>query len=180
MLSLEELQAGEYFWGLQYYRPLCNKYGVPALLTNKDWQKPFTCFLVVNAITAAVIFLLHRSTWRDGKFFILTSICALLLFSCSYLLAQFVNPGIVYRRMQPIEIGKVFTNCNKCGTFSEEGTATHCPECNVCVLDLDHHCGWLGRCVGSYNKWFFYMFLLFSMGMFVNFIVTAVYALDQE
>ena len=27
----------------------------------------------------------------------------------------------------------------------------HCPDCNVCVAGYDHHCVWMGQCIGKRN-----------------------------
>lgn len=181
MLSQEELQAGMYFWGLQHYQPLWNRHGIPALLLSKDWHKPFTCFCLANVVTLAVIVLIYRSDWKEGRLFIFTSLAVLIVFNFTYLLAQFANPGIVYaKNQQAVPAGQPIVSCSRCGTFSAKGTATHCYECGVCVMDLDHHCGWLGRCIGSYNRYFFHAFLLCTLGILLNFLVTAVYALDQN
>ena len=29
--------------------------------------------------------------------------------------------------------------------------AMHCPDCNVCVEGYDHHCPWMGICIGKRN-----------------------------
>jgi len=38
--------------------------------------------------------------------------------------------------------------------------AVHCPECNVCVEGYDHHCPWMGTCIGKKN---FTSFMVFNL-----------------
>ena len=37
----------------------------------------------------------------------------------------------------------------------------HCSVCNICVLNMDHHCPWVDNCIGFYNRKFFMQLLLF-------------------
>lgn len=39
--------------------------------------------------------------------------------------------------------------------------AIHCRTCNHCVERYDHHCPWLGVCIGKYNYSHFLVFLVF-------------------
>lgn len=42
--------------------------------------------------------------------------------------------------------------CEHCHVYcTEEMKVKHCTDCGYCIERLDHHCPWMGQCVGRYN-----------------------------
>ncbi len=42
------------------------------------------------------------------------------------------------------------TRCGICDIPRPQGTL-HCSRCRVCIRKFDHHCPWVGKCVGEGN-----------------------------
>jgi len=53
--------------------------------------------------------------------------------------------------------------CGVCEVY-QPPKAMHCPDCNFCVDGYDHHCPWMGICIGKNN---FKSFVAFNMTWFV-------------
>ena len=53
--------------------------------------------------------------------------------------------------------------------------SSHCAKCQVCIERFDHHCPWLGVCIGKRNHKDFILYLFFTLAeagyIFVNSLV---------
>ena len=90
-----------------------------------------------------------------------------ILFSIyfNYYLASTTDPGspkdfltaqgqILTQPNTPVTHRYQYQQCKKC-YYPKPLRCHHCSICNKCVMRMDHHCPWMGQCVGKRNmKWF--------------------------
>ena len=118
--------------------------------------------------------------------------CSLYLFSTEYffLLCYITEPGIIPKNhpnfltsqqkegsnnidiKNKATIPRIYTErkCETCNIFRPPG-ASHCRECDNCVMNFDHHCNVASNCIGKRNHKYFFLFLFFGVNLAFNSII---------
>ena len=79
-----------------------------------------------------------------------------------------VNPGIV-QNLKSDDKNSFY--CNICEVYYDlNSKVEHCSMCGICVEKMDHHCVWVGKCVGKNNKFSFYA-MIGSIGILYSYII---------
>ena len=72
------------------------------------------------------------------------------------------NPGFPDTTITENDIKRVKKNpsywCPDCKIIRKKEMC-HCEDCDACITDYDHHCPWMGKCIGGGNLIAFYCFI---------------------
>ena len=172
---------------------------------NKLWcnnklitgEKYFQIFISILLLTIPFIIMLTILIKLYNKYSY-SSLIPIIIISILYIISifsalrgGFTDPGILTRQYQDYSnsanrttIKQVINGhilnlnyCYSCSLYRPPRTS-HCAVCDNCVERFDHHCIWLGTCIGKRNYKFFYILLssifftaLFEIGYCIYLIV---------
>uniref|UniRef100_A0A7N0UK03 S-acyltransferase n=1 Tax=Kalanchoe fedtschenkoi TaxID=63787 RepID=A0A7N0UK03_KALFE len=144
--------------------------------TQGVWWRHIRDRIFVGVLLGFMIFFICGGVWavypivfsisfQCGTFHsVVTAILALCTIS-SFSLAAFraagSPPAIPWGSFQLVGKGGLenYTYCYYCEK-PKSTRAHHCRSCGICILDMDHHCPFIGNCVGASNHRYFICFLI--------------------
>lgn len=141
-------------------------------------------------IQLLIYFTIYKKNYKAIKIIEMTTF---IIHFLSFFFTIIVNPGIpdrkYYYKNYINNIKKKdkseYDRCKICNIITPKVlNVTHCYYCDVCVVNQDHHCTCLGKCVGKNNCILFYMAIvtipLFAVMGFVTLISYVIYLDDEE
>ena len=154
--------------------PWCNFLGV----TGKKYYHMIFAFLLYTCpyILMLIILMMERNNMSIIYPLIITTILYIIQI-LSTIIGGCSDPGILPRQrkdyyyntnrpsLKYVINGHIYTlyYCKSCSLFRPPRTS-HCSLCDNCVERFDHHCLWLGTCIGKRNYRYFY-FLTTSLNL---------------
>ena len=165
-ITPKKLYGNNYLW--------CDTLGV----TGRKYYHMFYAFLLYSCpyIVMLIILIIERNNISIIYPIIITTFLYIIQI-ISTIIGGCSDPGILARQRQDyyyntnkpslkyVINGHILTlnYCYSCSLFRPPRTS-HCSLCDNCVERFDHHCLWLGTCIGKRNYRYFY-FLTTSINL---------------
>ena len=124
----------------------------PIILIGSDLY----LFIIIFSLTSflsIIFYSLKEQTMIIMKFIYIFSY---LFYTITYILLMILNPGMPNNKsnIDLDELKKNYYQCTLCNSIvykKNEFITYHCPYCNICVEIYDHHCDFVGKCIGKNN-----------------------------
>ena len=179
---------------LNYYQPF-KKFGIifckigktlafgfdenfyPKFIIGPHWP----LFVFMNIIISIMVIVIYKILLSfEKKLITIIYFISIILILIFYYITFLINPGIILNKKGDMANSSYCSSC-QC-YYNPSLKISHCNYCGVCIEGLDHHCVWIGKCVGKYNKKTFYG-LIVSVVLFyviLLYLVTKIYFSKED
>ena len=165
---------------------VCEKLFFKPDITQKTFcsNKNMILFITLHLLIIFLAFFILVPYFNNTAFSISYLVISGLVF-CLYTILSFSNPGEMkntkYKNLLDIvEKGEEAEDfCPYC-LVKKKFRSLHCLVCQKCVDEFDHHCFWVGNCIGKKNYKLFLVFLTYILLNTLFNIFTTIYYLANE
>jgi palmitoyltransferase len=148
---------------------ICEKLFFKPDITQRTFcsNKNMILFIVLHLLIIALVFFIVLP-FLDSTAFSIGYLAVSGLVFILYFTLSFSNPGIMANKtykdlLDVVEKGEDLENfCPYC-IVKKKYKSLHCLVCQKCVDEFDHHCFWVGNCVGKNNYTLFFIFLIYVL-----------------
>ena len=136
--------------------------------------------IMIFCLTFFILIPYFNNTYFSISYMVITGLVFIL-----YITLSFSNPGRIvnyqYKDLLDIvEKGEEIDEfCPYC-LVKKAYRSMHCLVCQKCVYDFDHHCFWVGNCIGKNNYTLFFIFLIYILLNTLFNIIMTIYYLATE
>ena len=159
-----------------FFKPDISK---KTLCSNKN----MFLFIILHILIIFFVFFVLLPYFNSTIFGIIYVVISCLVFIL-YVSLSYSNPGRMVNKeykdiLDLVESGQEAEDfCPLC-LVKNKFRSKHCLICEMCVDEFDHHCFWVGNCIGKNNYTLFFIFLiyilintLFNMGVNIFYLIT--------
>ena len=161
-----------------FFKPDISK---KTLCSNKN----MILFIVLHLVIFVLVFFLFLP-YFEGDIFSAIYIAVFGVIFILYIILSFSNPGKMVNNefqnlLDIVEQGNDAEDfCPYC-LVKNKFRSKHCLVCQCCVEEFDHHCFWVGNCIGKKNYTLFFVFLvcillntLYNIGVNIYYLITKI------
>ena len=148
----------------------------PIILLSSD----IYTFIFIFSITSFLSIIFYSIKEQKLIFMKIIFIFGYLFYSITYILLMVLNPGIPSNKnkIDIDELKKNYYQCTLCNCIiykNNEFITYHCAYCNICVEKYDHHCSFVGKCIGKNNitifRWWLFSIPCYILIIFMYIII---------
>ena len=160
-----------------FFKPDISK---KTLCSNKN----MILFIVIHLIIFVLVFFLFLPYFESVAFSCIY-IGAFCIVFVLYIILSFSNPGKMVNNhyqnlLDIVEQGNEAEDfCPYC-LVKNKFRSKHCLVCQCCVEEFDHHCFWVGNCIGKKNYTLFFIFLVYILINTLYNIIVNIYYLASK
>ena len=161
---------------------ICEKLFFKPDITKKNFNSNIIIFFTLHILIFLLVFFTILPCFNNTIFSIAYIVIYFFVFVL-YILLFFSNPGIMINKeyedlLDIVEKGgEVEDFCPHC-LVKHKYKSLHCLICEKCIEEFDHHCFWVGNCIGNNNYTLFFIFLIYVLlNIFFNFGIPITYLL---
>ena len=139
----------------------------PLILITSD----IYLFIFIFSITSFLSIIFYSIKEQKLIYMKIIFILVYLYYTVTYILLMILNPGIPSDKSDRDlhELKRKYYQCTLCNSIiykENEFITYHCHYCNICVEKFDHHCNFVGKCIGKNNATIFRLWL-FSIPCYI-------------